>query len=126
MGSDGVQLAASVKEVQGTDFTAHKPDPFYRPQKKFRKGNVFTIVCHREQTRQTPARQTPARQTPLHPSSHSPPRLGRPSPGRHLPLAGRHHPQQTRQTSPPSRWLLQRTVRILLECILFMLVHTYF
>ena len=46
--------------------------------------------------------------------------LGRHFPGRHLP-PGRHPPGQT-----PPRWPLQRTVRILLECILVHNVNTDF
>ena len=76
---------------------------FYRPQTKLRKGYVFTSVCHSvhwggclpqcmlEYTH--PQADTPTGQTPPF---------------------GRHPPGQTR----PTRYLLQRTVRILLECIL--------
>ena len=74
---------------------------------KLRQGNVFKPVCHSVHGGVSvlvhagihnthPLGQTPPRQTPL-------------------PPLGRHpHPRQT----PPGRRLLQRTVRILLECIL--------
>ena len=74
---------------------------FYRPQTKLRKGNVFTSVCQEfcpQGEVYTPQADTPF---PLgrHPSlADTPFTLGR-------------HP-------PIIRWPLQRTVRILLECIL--------
>ena len=74
---------------------------FYRPQTKLWKGNVFTSVCQEFCPRG------------VYPSMHwADPPTGQAAPGKHPPRQtppGRH---------PPSRWLLQRTVRILLECIL--------
>ena len=69
------------------------PPACYRPQTKLLKGNVFTSVCQEFCAQGTPP---------------APDRLGRP-------------PWQAEppwQADPPSRRLLQRTVRILLECIL--------
>ena len=91
--------------------------------KQLRQGNVFTRVCHSVHGgmglsarypllgRHPLARQPPG-QTPLerHPPGRYP--LGihpRQTPLSRHPL-GRHPPRQT----PSSRWLLQRTVRILL------------
>ena len=68
--------------------------------------------------RHPPGRHTPpGRHHPPPPGRHHPP-PGRYPPGRH-PL-GRHPREDTlpRQTPPPRQTLLQRTVRILLECIL--------
>ena len=70
----------------------------YRPQTKLRKGNVFTSVCH-----------------------EFCPGGGVHLPGRH-PLLGRHSTRQkTPRLTPPSRRSLQRTVPILLECILVLI-----
>ena len=78
----------------------------YHPQTKLGKGNVFTPVCNSVYRRCTP----PGRHT----SSLGRHPLGRHLPRRHTPSwqtpPGRHTPRQT----PP----LQRTIRILLECIL--------
>ena len=62
--------------------------------------------------RYTPRAGTPPRQ--VHPPAGTPPRQVHPSAG--TPPAGRYPP-------PPSRRLLLRTVRILLECILVRTVH---
>ena len=71
-------------------------DIFYRRQKKLRKGNVFKPVCHSVHSRG---------------SIHPLPRQT--APGRHS------SPQaDTPIGNPPPRRPLQRTVRILLECIL--------
>ena len=89
---------------------------------------------------QTPPGQTPPGRHPLgrhllgrHPLGRHPPPMGRHPPpmGRHPPPMGRHplqadtppHSWQADTTPlppspPPSRWLLQWTVYILLECIL--------
>ena len=87
---------------QVTTRCSQKDFVHYRPQTKLRKGNVFTSVCQEfcPQGGCTPhlLGRHPPRQTP---------------PGRQ-PL-GRHPPPGK---SPPSRLLLQWTVRILLECIL--------
>ena len=76
---------------------------FYHPQMKMRKGNVFTSVCQ-ESCPQGRGRCTPP-------------------PGQ-TPRLGRHPHRQTppRQT-PLIRRPLQRTVRILLECILVQAVN---
>ena len=66
---------------------------------KLRQGNVFTPVCHSVYRGRGCLADTPWAHT-------------RP-PGRH-PLAE----PPLRADTPPSRWLLQRTVRILLERIL--------
>ena len=74
-----------------------------------------------------------SRQTP--PDRQTPPGLDTPMAGRHPPIAGRHPPG--RQTPPGQadtpvgrhpipRWLLQRTIRILLECILVPIVFMMF
>ena len=68
----------------------------YRPQTKLRKGNVFTSVCQEFCLRGS-ASVHAGIHPPTHPAGQTPP-----------------HPGQT----PPSRRLLQRMVRILLECIL--------
>ena len=72
---------------------------YYRPLTKLRKGNVFTSVCQEfcpgGEEVYTPLRWIPPRQT-------DPPRPRQRDPPWHLPL----------------RRSLQRTVRILLECIL--------
>ena len=73
---------------------------FYRPQTKLRKGNVFTSVCQEFCPRRgvsTPPRQTP----PTWADTTTP-----------------------KQTRPPSRRLLQRTVHIILECILVISVKS--
>ena len=62
--------------------------------------------------------QTPTRQTPL-PHADTP--LGRQTP--HLPPGQTPFP---RADTPPRRWLLQRTVRILLECILVLQISSSF
>ena len=104
----------------------------YRPQTKLQKGNVFTSICqefcpqwgcvsqhaldrgcvsvHVLRVWQTPPRadtpwQTPPGQTP---PSRQPPQQ--------TPFLGRH---------PPSRRPLQRTVRILLACILFSILFVH-
>ena len=96
-------------------------DPFITVRKR-RCGKVmFSQVCannsvHRE-GRCTPPRQTPPGLTP------SP---GRPPGQTHTPL-DRHPPEQTHtpgQTPPPIRRPVQRTVRILLKCILVMKSNT--
>ena len=96
---------------------------FYSLQQKLQKGNVFTNVCQefcpwgfclgRHPPEQTPPRQTPpwvdialGRQPPPSPEADIPPMQTLP-PGQTPPL-GRHPPRQP----------LQRTVCILLECIL--------
>ena len=66
---------------------------YYRPQTKFWKGNVFRSVC-KELGPQGGVCQTP----------------------------GRHNPGKTPHPTP-SRRLLQRTVRILLECIHVRIKH---
>ena len=79
----------------------------YRPQAKLRKGNVFTPVC-----------QSFCSWRGVCPSpcwDTSPPPGQTPIPWVDTPL-GRHQPGQT--CFHPSRRLLLRTVRILLECIL--------
>ena len=88
---------------------------YYRPQTKLRQGNVFTRVCRefcpqRGVSGRQPPGQTPPGQTP---------------PWTDTPCLGRHPPGQTPPWPdttpwpdiPLSRRLLQRTVRILLECI---------
>ena len=125
VGSDGVHLAASVKEVQGTDITTHKPDPFYRPQKVMFSQSCVKNSVHTAQTRQTTNRQTPARQTPPT-RAVTPPIQTRPPPADTSPWQADTTSSDRLGRHPTSRWLLQRTVRILLECILFMFVHTYF
>ena len=65
----------------------------YRPQTKLRKGNVFTSVCQEF---------CPQEGGGVHPQTDLPP--------------GRHPPGKT--PPAPSRRLLLRTLRILLECIL--------
>ena len=93
------------------------------------QGNVFTCVCHHVHRgmsgRHNPWQTPPDRQTPPwqadNPDRQTPP-------GRHLPwqtdtswqvdtLLASIHPLAGR-THLPQRWPLQRTVRILLECIL--------
>ena len=66
---------------------------YYRPQTKLRKGNVFTSVCQEF---------CPQEGGGVHPQTDLPP--------------GRHPPGKT--PPAPSRRLLLRTLRILLECIL--------
>ena len=62
------------------------------------------------------ARQTmPGKQTP--PRKIEPLKEGRPSPGRQTPQEGRH-PPAGRQRAPSPKWLLPRSVRTRLECIL--------
>ena len=111
---------------------------YYRPQTKLRKGYVFTPVCHSVHRRgdvypsacwDTPPWADTPRQTLLWadtPWVDTPPadtHRRQTYTGRHprqTPL-GRHPAGQTppqADTPPPSRQLLQRTVRILLECIL--------
>ena len=57
-----------------------------------------------------------------HPRKADTPRPGRHPPGRQTPLLAGRHPSWQADTpyreDTPTRWLLQRTVRILLECIL--------
>ena len=93
--------------------------------------NVFTPVCHSVPQGvgfcQTPLLlwtlgrhpqvDTPLDRHPLgrHPPADTPPADTHPL-GRHPPLPCRH---------PPGRWLPQRTVRILLECILVQLIFFY-
>ena len=97
---------------------------------KLWKGNVFTPVCDSVHGGGVHPKQTPPRQTPLgrhHPGRHPPPSrhpLCRHPLGRHL-LRQTPPPPPTRQTPP--RRPMQRTVRILLECILvFLLCCLYF
>ena len=66
----------------------------------------------------TPSADTPpGRHTPLgrHPQADTP--LGRHLPGRHTPASDIWWPSLEPPADPP-RWILQRTVGILLECIL--------
>ena len=77
---------------------------YYRPQTQLRKGNVFTLVCQSFCSRGVSA-QCMLGYTPL---------------GRHTPLLFSNTPQPDTTLlgrHPPSRRLLLRTVRILLECI---------
>ena len=77
------------------------PVSYYRPPKKLRKGNVFTPVCdsvHRGGYTHTSLGRHPPADTTL----------------------GRHPPPQA--DSPQGR-PLQRTVGILLECILMLFKH---
>ena len=92
---------------------------FCRPQRSWGQGNVFTPVCHSVHWGRGCLPQCMLGYTPLWadtlPWVDTPqadaPSLGRQPPlGRH-PLPGRHPP-------PTSRRLLQRAIRILLECIL--------
>ena len=95
---------------------------YYRPQRSwgkvmFSQASVILFtegVCIPACTGAEPPspRQTFPEQTDIP--------LGRHFPGRHLP-PGRHPPGQT-----PPRWPLQRTVRILLKCILVHNVNTDF
>ena len=104
----------------------------YRPQTKLWKGNVFTSVCQEfcpqgEGVADTPLWPTPpwADTSPgRHPSrADTPPGqthpLARHPPGRH-PLLG---PTPSPWADPPARRPLQRTVRILMECILIFNSH---
>ena len=89
----------------------------YRPQTKLRKGNVFTSVCQ-EFCPQGGLPQCMLGYTPL----------GGQTPQRQTPHAGIHPGQAPPGGSPPwadppSRRLLQRTVHILLECILVAFVR---
>ena len=77
---------------------------FYRPQTKLRKGNAFTSMCQEF--------------CPLGGGQSPPGRHPHPTPWTHIPPGQTDPPGQT----PPSRRLMQRTVRILLECILVLLI----
>ena len=70
----------------------------YRPQTKLRKGNVFTSVCQEFCPQKGEEVYTLRADSPPHPPGQTP-------------SLDRHPP-------PQGRRLLQRTVRILLECIL--------
>ena len=97
--------------------------PYYRPQTKLRKGNVFTSVCQEF----CPQGRGCVCQTPL-------PLAGRHSPGQTPPRQADTPPTDTPLGRHPSPWQadtplgrhphypcrrpLQWTIRILLECIL--------
>ena len=111
---------------------------------KLRQGNVFTPVCHSVhggclpqcmlgythpwadippgQTPYTPWQTPPWANKPLgrHPLlGRNPPGQTPPPPGQTQPHLDRHtHRGRHFQQTPPFQWSLQRTVRILLECIL--------
>ena len=99
------------------NFTNH-----YRPQTKLRKGNVFTSVCQDlcsrggilAYTGQGVSDQGVSAQGECLPSAGI-------YPGGFCP--GGYH-QDQRQTHTPPRHPLQRTVRILLECILVSYLFT--
>ena len=102
---------------------------YYHPQMKLRKGNVFTPVCQSfcSQGRCTPPGTPPPWQTQphwedtplgIHPQANIHPQADT-HPRADTPL-GRH--TTPGQTPLLPRRPLQRTVRILLECIL---VHRY-
>ena len=88
---------------------------------KLRQGNVFTPVCHSVHGGCLP-------QCML---GYTPPQADTPradtSPGRHLQQTPPWEDTPLGQTPPPlpSRRLLQRTVRILLECILVFFNENY-
>ena len=82
----------------------------YHPQTKLQKGNVFTSVCQEF---------CPV----VYPSMHWGRHPLADAPGQTLPLPGSQHPPWA---DTPPRQPLQRTVRILLECILVFLLLTKF
>ena len=107
----------SYSTVKVLQMTQH----FYRQQTKLRKGNVFTTVCQEFCPRGVYtslwADTSLARHIPMQTSPWPDTPGADTSLARH-PLAiysslGRHP-----HSPPPARWLLQQTVRILLECIL--------
>ena len=109
---------------------------FYRPQRSCGQGYVFTRVCDSvhgggspENPLPGPGRHPLAGRTPR--DQADPPRPGRTPPEQGDPLdqgdssGTRQTPPGTRQTPPPGRRLqhtvIERPVRILLECILVLI-----
>ena len=87
------------------------PKYFTTIRNVLRQGYVFTGVCESVHGgwcgRPPPPGRHPPRQT--YPLADIPPQQTPP---------GRHNPPPWPDLPSPTRWLLQRTVRILLECIL--------
>ena len=95
----------------------------YRPQTKLRKGNVFTPVCQSfcswvslsQHALGSGVSACGPRGVWCLPQPHLLGRSPQQTPGQTPFLLGRHPPGQT---PPHPSWPLQRTVRILLQCIL--------
>ena len=121
--------AGSVQLVSLADTKGRAPPlgAFLPSATKLWQGNMFTPVCH-----SVHRGVLPQGSASVHAGIHTAP-LGRhPPPGQTPP--GRHPPDRhtpwadTRlgRHPPPSRWLLQWTVHILLECILVFHFHAVF
>ena len=101
----------------------------YHPQTKLRKGSVFTSVsqefyqgrCTHPLAGRHPPGQTPPSPAGRHPPMARHPLAGRQPPSRQTPTPGRQTPPGSTPPWQADTPLLQRTVRILLECILVLI-----
>ena len=108
------------------------PVSFYRLQTKLRKGNVFTSVCQELCPRGVYTSPWQADNPPCPLGRQTPPWQADPPSGRQTPWKADNLPSWQANPPPPqadsrpsSRWLLQRKVRILLECILVTLFFVW-